>query len=836
MPADPAPYRLRAELLAHEADVRGVAADPASSRVATASRDSLAAVWDVQAGGTSVPVATLRGHDHFVNAVAFLPSGDVVSASHDSTLRVWSVAEDGSASCSAVLKGHEQNICHVAVVPGGSGRVVSSSWDMTARVWDLSSGECLTVLRGHEAAVWASLPLGDGRIVTVGADKTGRIWSADGSQLFLLPSAHSDVVRAISPAPNNGFVTVSNDSSAVYWTPNSSGSYDPSAHVAGLHDGSFAYTVAGMPSPATEGVWLFASGGEDNAVRVVHADMSSGSFACVQTIMCPGVVWSVALASNGDIVAGCSDNVARVFTRDPALMASEEAQSAFEKAVSERQVSTKVVGGVDIAKLPLAEEALSVNGKKDGENKMVRTSTGAEVHMWSAAEAKWTKVGDIVDNPDGGAGSMGGGEVNGKKYDFVFEVELGAGGSKENLGYNRGENPYLAAQRFIDENELNQDFLDQIANFVEQQVPSDALPTPGSGVSDPLTGGGRYVPTGGGGASHGGAGGDPLTGGGAYRAGGANRAVGGGSFAGGDPLTGGGAYRPGGTPAMPQRELPLPPPRKYLPHPTGLVSYTKSDQMEKIQAKLVDFNTQLAKGEGEDLALTMDEAAVFGAQLMPKLKSKSDGEGLVLGDEECAVVAKMLKWPSAFVFPVLDIARLLVARPSGGAYYFGKANGDVLVDVTKHMGSPDASAAILIMGCRFLCNMFGNRVVGEVTRSKCGDILQAAAGASKSENRRARETHASLLVNYAVSMQSAAVSAEERALPMQVCISLLSGGEKDEEVAFRVLVAMGTLMCGGEEMVRKGVELGAAAAATAAAPISARIQQVATEIAALITT
>lgn len=835
MSGDPLPYRLRAELVAHEADVRGVAADPSSSRVATASRDSVAAVWDVSTAGINAPSATLRGHDHFVNAVAFLPSGDTITASSDSSMRVWSVGADGTASCTAVLKGHEQNVCHVAVAGEGSGRVVSSSWDKTARVWDVASGECLTVLRGHEAAVWASLPLEDGRIVTVGADKTGRIWSADGSQLCLLPSVHSDVVRAICPAPKGGFVTVSNDSSAIYWSPNDDGSFQPSAQLAGLHDGSFSYTVAGMQAPGDSGTWLFASGGEDNAVRVVHADVASGSFSCVQTIMCPGVVWSVALASSGDIVAGCSDNVARVFTRDTSLVATEEVQAAFEKAVSERQVSTKVVGGVDVAKLPLAEEALSVPGTKDGENKMVRTSTGAEVHMWSSAESKWTKVGDIVDNPDGAAGSMGGGEVNGKKYDFVFEVELGEGGKKENLGYNRGENPYLAAQRFIDDNELNQDFLDQIANFVQQQVPTDALPDLNAGVSDPLTGGGRYVPGGGSASGGGPAFGDPLTGGGAYRAGGA-RSAGGGGFSGGDPLTGGGAYRSGGNAAPAQRELPLPPPRKYLPHPTGLVSYVKSDQIEKIQAKLVDFNTQLARSENAGLALEMEEAAVFGAQLMPKLKSKSDGEGLVLADEECAVVAKMLKWPPAFVFPVMDIARILVARPSGGAYFFGKTNGDVLVDVLKHMGSPDASAAVLIMGCRFLCNMFGNRVVGEVTRSKCAEILQAAAGASKGENRRARETHASLLVNYAVSMHSSAALPEERAVPLQICISLLSGGESDEEVVFRLIVAMGTLMCGGEEMVKKGVELGGAAAAAAAAPVSARVQQVATEIAALITT
>ena len=82
---------------------------------------------------------------------------------------------------------------------------------------------------------------------------------------------------------------------------------------------------------------------------------------------------------------------------------------------------------------------------------------------------RWTKVGDVVDGPDGGA-SLGPGSVRGKNYDFVFQVGIGEGGKKEKLGYNRGENPYLAAQRFIDDNGLSPEFLDQISKFVDQQV------------------------------------------------------------------------------------------------------------------------------------------------------------------------------------------------------------------------------------------------------------------------------------------------------------------------------------------------------------------------------
>ena len=56
---------------------------------------------------------------------------------------------------------------------------------------------------------------------------------------------------------------------------------------------------------------FFVTCGEDRTVRVWTARGS-----CQQTIRMPCLtVWSVALLANGDIVAGCSDGMARVFTR-----------------------------------------------------------------------------------------------------------------------------------------------------------------------------------------------------------------------------------------------------------------------------------------------------------------------------------------------------------------------------------------------------------------------------------------------------------------------------------------------------------------------------------------
>lgn len=807
-------FKLRAELRAHTTDVRGVASS-STGQIATASRDKTVALWDK--GGLE-PVKLLRGHDHFVNAVAFADAEKLVTASSDNTLRVWDVK---SGECTTVLRGHEGPVCAVAVLPGSESekRVISASWDKTARVWDLISGTCLTVLKGHEAAVWGVAGLPDGRLVTVAADKTVRVWNRDGSQGTQLPASHTDVVRDVVAGPNGGFVTVANDSAMVYWSSDCA-VYSVGHRISDLHDGSYIYSIDAREEDA--GKWTFVTGGEDNAVRVVEADLTAITQpACIQTLMHPGTVWSACLCPGGDLVTACSDGVARVFTRDLDAVADADVLSTFEKAVSERQVNTRVIGGVDVSKLPEVEKALSTPGKKDGENKIVRTAAGtADVYMWSAAESKWTKVGQVVDNPAGPASS---GTVNGKSYDFTFEVEVGEGGKKEKLGYNRGENPYAAAQRFIDENELSQEFIDQIAQFIEQQVPADALRSTTVHASDPLTGGSRYVPGGSAGAST--SRGDPLTGGSRYVPGGGATA----SSNRGDPLTGGSRYVPGGSGVPPGK---LPPPRKLIPHSNGIVLYKSTDQIERIQAKLSDFNTEFAKN-GSDLALSQEEATVFGASLMPKLKTRG-GAVSILDNEDCTIVEKLLKWPTSHAFPVLDVARLVISLPTGCAYFFGSRNGEVLVDILRHLSAEEASAPVYIMGCRFLCNMFGNRVSGTKVLSEQETIIKAVTSAAKSSNRRARETVGSLMINYAVSLHEGKASPGDKALVIRTTANLITAGEKDEEVLYRLMIAMGTLLCSDEQSALKGVELGAAAAAAEAAPVSARLQQVATEIATLI--
>ena len=75
-----------------------------------------------------------------------------------------------------VLERHSHAIESVAYSSDGQ-RIVTASYDNTARVWDATDGNSLTVLAGHSSiVVSAAYSPDDKRIVTSSWDNTARIW------------------------------------------------------------------------------------------------------------------------------------------------------------------------------------------------------------------------------------------------------------------------------------------------------------------------------------------------------------------------------------------------------------------------------------------------------------------------------------------------------------------------------------------------------------------------------------------------------------------------------------------------------------------------------------
>ena len=103
--------------------------------------------------------------------------------------------------------------------------------------------------------------------------------------------------------------------------------------------------------------------------------------------------------------------------------------------------------------------ALNQPGKKNGETKLIKDGANVKAYSWSQSELKWNLIGDVVGgNPENSSKQL----YNGMEYDYIFSVDIQDGVPPLKLPYNRNQDPWLVAQKFIDDNNLPQQYLEQV--------------------------------------------------------------------------------------------------------------------------------------------------------------------------------------------------------------------------------------------------------------------------------------------------------------------------------------------------------------------------------------
>ena len=149
--------------------------------------------------------------DSDVQSVAVLSDGRVVSGS-DKTVRVWDLS---TGECVQVLKGHTCEVKCVAVL--SDGRVASGSNDTTIRVWDVSTGDCARVLKGHTKFVSCVAALSDGRVVSGSNDTTLRVWDLSTEERPRVLEGHTGWVTSVTVQSDGRVVSGSKDNTYCVW-------------------------------------------------------------------------------------------------------------------------------------------------------------------------------------------------------------------------------------------------------------------------------------------------------------------------------------------------------------------------------------------------------------------------------------------------------------------------------------------------------------------------------------------------------------------------------------------------------------------------------------------
>lgn len=744
-------FDLRAECWGHAEDVRAVC--PLGSGFLTASRDKTAKLWVEQDAHAFDNPTTLNGHSDYVTAVACIPphmsastpDGAFVTGSRDKTVIIWDIA---SAKPIRKLQGHKWQVTAVAVMPDGN--VASASLDGTIRIWDAEGNA--QVLEGHEGPVQCLLLLPDGSLASGSNDKTVKLWQ--GGRCVKTLTGHTDTVRGLSLVPDLGFVSASHDGTLQLWTATG----EPVATLAG-------HTALVYSAAATAG-GLIASASEDNTARLWRADGT-----CLQVLEHPACVWDVAFLPNSDLVTGCADFAARVWTSSAERTASAETIQNFMATLESRKAAAKAGGDAGALPEGLTLEdpmVLTQPGNRDGQTKIVREGGGGMAYSWSAARQEWEKVGEVVAGPDAeDTMAVGGKQLHGRTWDFVFDVDIADGEPTKKLAVDRGEDPYHAADRFLEQENLPTTYREQIANFIVTNSHGAVTMSDVPMNVDPFTGGGAYVP---GGAPSsrgpgGGSGSHQVTGGGA------------------DPFTGGSSAA---APAAAPSHTPA----------TVFVTFASAPNTEAIARKVRESSGQVGAAE---LALSDEEATPGGVldQLLSRAAAGGASGAATAPLEQLALLGKMLRWPAAQLFPALDIARLL-ALDAAYAPALAQDAGSAAAPGGGGIGGAFATAAAEPQlpanqqtALRLACNAFQHPVLRQWVAAQASGLLDGFASCLQSGSKAVRLGAATFLLNCAV-LQDA-----ELKVQLLSGLSELLGSSSDAEqpeTLYRVLVALGTVL------------------------------------------
>ena len=380
-------------VLQHADLVNNVIYSPDGSRIATASADKTAKIWDAKTGQL---LLTLAGHTDEVWGLSYSPDGKhLATSSVDKTVKVWDAI---SGKEQFTLTGFPEAGISVKFSTDGT-RLVTTSWDKTAQIWDATSGIELFTFALHDAKVYDVAFSPDGnRIATCSADGIVRVLDgSSGKEIFAM---------SVEGAPLLGSIVYSRDGTriaaaggdtqhpiAVIWD---------AANGKVLLSGSFGHTNALNAIAFSPDGLLVATVADDQKVKIWNS--STGQ---VLTTLSghASTILNLAFSPDGSRLATASwDGTARVWDLAPAQEAlfipfANAATNSWSELISYSPDGTRIltdytdgnariwdaVTGKELAHLdgPALYTAYSANGKLAAAGNADKT-----VIVWDAQTGK----------------------------------------------------------------------------------------------------------------------------------------------------------------------------------------------------------------------------------------------------------------------------------------------------------------------------------------------------------------------------------------------------------------------------------------------------------------
>ena len=235
-----------------------------------------------EARAADLEIMAVVGHVGFVRSIAYSPDGGrIITASYDGTAKVWDAA---SGVQLLRLSGHDGHVNSAAFSPDGK-RIVTASADKTVRIWDAVTAQESMRLSGHTLGVETAEFSPDGaRIVTASIDKTARIWDATSGRQLMVLGGHSEAVSSARFSYDGGrIVTASDDKTARIWDAATGREIMVfKGHTDPLESGRFSpdgQRIVTTSIDQTARIWNAATGQEMMALRGHTALLLSAAFS-----------------------------------------------------------------------------------------------------------------------------------------------------------------------------------------------------------------------------------------------------------------------------------------------------------------------------------------------------------------------------------------------------------------------------------------------------------------------------------------------------------------------------------------------------------------------------
>jgi WD40 repeat protein/serine/threonine protein kinase len=192
-----------AEIEAHKGEIVGLTFRPNGQLLATIGADDKVRLWDVATREQYAEFPTVyRNRARMLRRAAFSPDGRLFAFGVGSKVEVRDVTTKETVHS---LEEHTDLVYCVTFSSQGD-RLLSASWDTTAKVWDLAAGgRRLFTMYGHAAAAWAVEFSPDGSLVAVAggvADSAVKVYDARTGRLVHTLEGHATRVGCVAFHPD----------------------------------------------------------------------------------------------------------------------------------------------------------------------------------------------------------------------------------------------------------------------------------------------------------------------------------------------------------------------------------------------------------------------------------------------------------------------------------------------------------------------------------------------------------------------------------------------------------------------------------------------------------